>query len=395
MEIVGRSADCGEMYKMARVAKGKGRHGLERKEFVMKDSYVFYKDNLGKEYLEVFEQVEMYVLSQNVDEAATEERLGELLDIFLSAEKTGRSVSKITGNDIERFCKSFCSDFGTKNRILHVVDYFKSIAKVLVFVSVLDLVFYILEMAEGGEVDLLHSVSSLNVSGYIMGIFVVSVLMAVVNVVIRRAMFKMGRVSMKVFQGICCVVAVLSFLIVFSILGLEGTNWFACPIWVMLGVSAAYLVAYHFLRGRYVKRQKVKFLDMVNEEVGKEFPAEMEKKFLKAQKKNLKRGKGELSMEAFLEKEEKDVRLTEKIEILYYILPLAITLVTFIPTYLSGGFDGIVDMVVYVAIMLGIEYPLMFGMSKLGKSGLEERKKWIACKREELEQDAAGRNGQI
>lgn len=285
------------MYKMARVArvaKGKGRHGLERKEFVMKDSYVFYKDNLGKEYLEVFEQVEMYVLSQNVDEAATEERLGELLDIFLSAEKTGRSVSKITGNDIERFCKSFCSDFGTKNRILHVVDYFKSIAKVLVFVSVLDLVFYILEMAEGGEVDLLHSVSSLNVSGYIMGIFVVSVLMAVVNVVIRRAMFKMGRVSMKVFQGICCVVAVLSFLIVFSILGLEGTNWFACPIWVMLGVSAAYLVAYHFLRGRYVKRQKVKFLDMVNEEVGKEFPAEMEKKFLKAQKKELEEGEGRI-----------------------------------------------------------------------------------------------------
>ncbi len=355
----------------------------------MKDSYVFYKDHLGKEYLDVFDQIEMYVLSQNIDEATTEERRGELLDIFLSAEKTGRDVRKITGNDIEQFCKSFCSDFGTKNKILHVADYFKSIAKVLVFVSMLDLVFYVLEMAEGSEVDLLHSVSSLNVSGYVMGIFVVSLLMVVVNTVIRRLMFKTKRVSMKVFRGVCCAMAILGFVIIFSLLGMEGTNWFACPIWVMLGVSVTYLVAYHFLRGRHVRRQKVKFLDMVNEEVDKEFPAEMEKKFAKAQKKCRKRGKGELSLEAFLEKEEKDVRLTEKIEILYYILPPAITVVTFIPTYLSGGFDGIVDMVVYVAIMLGIEYPLMLGMSKLGKSGLEERKKWIACKREELEQDTS------
>lgn len=55
----------------------------------MKDSYIFYKDKLGKEYLAVFEQVELYVLSRNVDESAIEERLGELLDIFLSTEAAG------------------------------------------------------------------------------------------------------------------------------------------------------------------------------------------------------------------------------------------------------------------------------------------------------------------
>lgn len=47
---------------------------------------------------------------------------------------------------------------------------------------------------------------------------------------------------------------------------------------------------------------------MVQEESRKEFPKEMEKKFEKARKKSLKKGKGELSLEAFLDKEEKACR---------------------------------------------------------------------------------------
>ena len=76
----------------------------------MKDSYVFYKDKLNEEYRTVFDQIEMYVISQNIDENTVEDRLGELLDIFLSAGESGKDVHKITGNDLEHFCKTFCSD---------------------------------------------------------------------------------------------------------------------------------------------------------------------------------------------------------------------------------------------------------------------------------------------
>lgn len=102
----------------------------------MKDSYAFCSDRLDKEYLAVFEQVELYVQSQNVDDNTKEERLSELLDIFLSAAETGKPVQKITGNDMEQFCKTVCSDFGVKNRVLFILDFFRSIAKILVCLSV-------------------------------------------------------------------------------------------------------------------------------------------------------------------------------------------------------------------------------------------------------------------
>lgn len=90
----------------------------------MRDSYVLYKDRLNDEYRIVFDQVEMYVLSQNIEDAAIEERLGELLDIFFSAMERGKPVSEITDTRLESFCKTFCSDFGVKNRILHAPERF-------------------------------------------------------------------------------------------------------------------------------------------------------------------------------------------------------------------------------------------------------------------------------
>ena len=83
----------------------------------MKDSYFYYKDRLRGEYLSSFEQVEMYVLTQSFDEAAYEERLSQLLDVFLTAQESGRPAEKITGGDIQQFCRTFCSDLGIKNRI--------------------------------------------------------------------------------------------------------------------------------------------------------------------------------------------------------------------------------------------------------------------------------------
>ena len=41
----------------------------------MKNSYSFYKDKLNEEYLPVFDQVEMYPITQTIDEPAREDRL--------------------------------------------------------------------------------------------------------------------------------------------------------------------------------------------------------------------------------------------------------------------------------------------------------------------------------
>lgn len=349
----------------------------------MKDSYVFYMDKLEKEYLEAFGQIEMYVQSQGVDDNTKEERLGELLDIFLSASATGKSVKKITGNDMEQFCKTFCSDFGVKNRVLFLIDWFKSIAKVLIFVSVLDLIFPEPDVASVGGDNLWNHFSSLNISGYFIGIIVAGLFAAAVNIVLRRMMFKQKQVSMKILKAASVGGAVVSFIIIYFSLSLNTIRLFECPVWIVLAVSGIYLCLYELLRGRHIKREKVKFFDLVLKESSSEFAREMEKKYERARKKSVQRGKGELSLEAFLEKEEKDINLTEKMGALYYIFPVVITGAAFFITFCMGGFESNIDAAVYIAIMLTVQYPIMLSLWKLTKSGVKERRTWIAKKRGE------------
>lgn len=350
----------------------------------MKDSYVFYKDKLNKEYLAVFDQIEMYVLSQNVDENTSEERLGELLDIFLSAEESGKDVREITGNNLERFCKTFCSDFSAKHRMLHIAEWFRSIAKILAVISLLDIVSFLLDLEESSAADIWSTVSSVNISGYLIGILIAGTLGMTTNIVLRRIMFWSKRISMKLLRAASCAWAVAGFVIVFFILSSGSTDLPECPAWVVFLASCAYLLAYHLLWGRKVKRQKIRLFDLVYEDILKDMTKEMEKKYEKARRKNLKKGKGDLTLEAFLDREEKDCAKAEKIKYLYYILPVIVILAAVVPTYLAEGFDGISDGIIFIAILLVIEYSIMLGLWKVIRTGITARRAWLKATRDEI-----------
>ena len=351
----------------------------------MKDSYMFYTDKLGGEYKAVFERIEMYVQSRNIDEDMKEERLGELLDIFLSAAETGKPVRRITGNDLEQFCKTFCSDFGMKNRILFLLDWFKSIAKVLVIVSVLDLVFPETDAASGGNTGFWDSLSSLNLSGYFLGIVIAGIFAWAVNLALRRMMFRQKCVSMKILKAVSAAAAVSGFLIVWFFLSRNRKGLFSCPAWIVLSVSGAYLFLHYLLRGRHIRREKVKFFDLVQEESNGEFAKEMEKKFEKAKKRSLKKGKGELSLEEFLDKEEKDCDQTEKMGFIYYILPVAVTGGDFLLSYFTDGIESISDATAQAVLILAVQYPIMLGLFKIIKIGVAQRREWIRKKRNEAD----------
>ncbi len=353
----------------------------------MKDSYIYYEDKLGEEYKAVFGQIEMYVMSRNVDEDAAEERLGELLDIFLIAQDAGKPVREITGNNLESFCETFCSDFGMKNGFLHILQWMKSIAKVLVFISALDLFFAFLDALETEGTDFWNAmagITTFNISGYLIGIAIAGLFTMAVNIVIRRKMFKVKKVSMKHLRAVSCVSAILGFLIIYSMLSISETELFHCPAWVLLAVSCVYLLLYHLFYGRYNKRGKIKFLDLIEQETKKDFPAEMEKKFQKARKKNLKKGKGDLTLEAFLDKEEANCAKVEKQKILFYVLPVIAVAAAFLFTLQNEGFDSGTDMAIFLIIMLAVECPLMRGLWKLTSIGVKERRSWIQSKRSEL-----------
>lgn len=349
----------------------------------MKDSYVFYTDKLSADYRKAFDQVELYVQTQQIDELTREERMNELLDIFISAEEAGKPIERVVGKDIEAFCKAFCSEFDTSHRVLSFLDGLKVIAKTFVLVSLLDVFFLFLDWLDGAKIDLLSSLTSLNTSGFLLAILVTATLGFLSNFIIRRIMFKRKRISMKVLRAIPVVVAIVAFIVGFSVILFDIADFIACPVWLIFAIGALYLAIYYplsYKRLRRDKREKVRLTDMVNEEASKTFPAEMEKKYVNANKRSIKRGNGELSLEQFLEKEEKDCNRTEKTGWLYYILPIVITAVG----ALTGDFEGIADLLIYVGIMLAIEYSLMLWFWKIVKNGVKERRAWIKSKREAL-----------
>lgn len=354
----------------------------------MKDSYIFYKEKLEKEYLDVFEQVEWYALAQNVDSATREERLGELLDIFLSAQEAERPVSKLTGGNALQFCRAFCSDFGMKHRILGILDWFKTIAWFLFVVSVLDILGLFLDETGMDQTDFWSSMSSMNLSGYFIGCFLVAVIGMAINIITCHIMFRKKKVSMKLLRVFSLGGAVLSFAIILLFLNMNGTRLFDCPAWVVLVCCAAYLLIYYPTRGKQTKKQKIKFSDLVHEDVQKELTPIMEKKYEKARKKSLKKGKGELTMEAFLDKEERDCDRAERLWYMYYIFPGVLAVVVTLCIYMLEGFESYPDMCFFLCIVLVVIYPIELGIYKVLKNGMKENRAWVKAKREELEQEA-------
>lgn len=354
----------------------------------MKDSYAFYKDKLSGEYKEVFDKTEMYVLSQNADNDTTEERLGELLDVFLSAEESGKPVEKIVGNDLEGFCRSVCSDFSLKNRLLDFADFFKVIAWVLFFSSLSNLMYSINSLLHGEGLDLWSERGDF-LLGYFASVFASWAITAALNALTCRLMFRSKSFSVKKLTAIKLTATISTFLIVYVILiNLNIGVRFYCPYWVILTCVTAYLLFYYFAIKKRSKRRKIKFTDLVSEEMRKDFPEEMEKKLEKARRKSLKKGKGELSVEEFLDKEEKECGKSEKLKALYYCFPPVISVLVFLMIYFTDGFVSVIDVIIFFVICLAVEYLIMVCMWRIVKSGITQRREWIAKKREEIKREA-------
>lgn len=213
----------------------------------MKDSYTYYKDKLNTEYKEAFEQVELYVFTQYVNESLREERLSDILDSFLSAQEKEKPVQKITGSNMERFCKTFCSDFGIKNRILNILDWLKFIAWVIFIVSMVDIVF---SLWEGPNLW-----RPLFFANYLIVIFIGWVAMTLTNYILFcRSMFKTKKVSIQTYNIVILVEALAlgagSFLILKNVV----PSFLEPPLWAVALFSCLYLAIYYSLLGKRLKR---------------------------------------------------------------------------------------------------------------------------------------------
>lgn len=316
----------------------------------MKDSYIFYKDKLKGEYKDAFEQIELYVNSQSVDTIVREDRLSSLIDSFLLAQEEEKPVRKIVGDDIKSFCRLFCSDMGTKNKILNILDIIRNIAWFELVLALGNLFYF-----DWSTLVFWTAGTDFNAVGYFLAISVGFALSSVIHAVVRRLMFNKRKINMNLLKGIFYfslgAIMVLQ-LIIFG----KNQIFIKCPLWLVIALSMAYLAVYYILnfkRFRDDKREKISFFEKVNEESNQDFEKVLLSRFERINKRNRKKGKPEISMEEFLEKEEKDCVTSEKIQYVFLVIPVVMT----VNMYFTGQFEnGIIDMAIFFVMCFAIEY---------------------------------------
>lgn len=354
----------------------------------MRDSYTLYQDKLQGEYLEAFKQINLYFGTQQVDDDTKEEYMGDLLDIFLITQEEGKPVEKITGKNLEHFCKSFCSNLTWKQKVLKVLDRLKIMAWFTFLMAAPELLFSIGDIVNG-KVNIFELTSDINIFGYILGFCMVDIVAAITDAITKKVMFKIKKVSMMILQIIIIVLAIVSF-IAYLILYFGDSIW-DIPLWSAALVSGLYLLLYYIFNKKRLdsrKEHEVNFWDEIKKETefntdsDNLFAQEIEKRWEKRNKKRLKQGKQAFTREEILALEEAEILKAEANQWAYWLFPIVI-IVGFL---IFGEFETQTDMYWFAGIMLVVEYVLMALFWKVAKSGNINTRKWIEAERKKLTQ---------
>ncbi len=351
----------------------------------MKDSYVFYKDKLDAHYKPVFEQIELYVSTRNIDESTLEERLGDLLDIFISAQEAQKPVEQIVGHNLERFCKTFCADLGVKNRIFGILDLLKTAAWMLAICVGVDLLFLFLDAESGGQIDFWHVHTSEMPGVYVTALLMAYIVVSATNLIIQHIMFKTKRFSTRALNIVLWVEALALYAGMVLAMTHYDVDPLPVPAWVVVVVSCGYLLVYYLLCGKRDKRAKITLTELAQPQLNSEIDSVMQKQFEKAKKKALKKGKGELTMQEFLDKQEAECAKLPAIKRFYIGFPIFLVAISYVWTYLSGGFESVLDSALFLVVMLAVEGLLMGFLWKVVKSGMQARLAWVKEKRASLD----------
>ena len=109
----------------------------------------------------------------------------------------------------------------------------------------------------------------------------------------------------------------------------------------------------------------------------------MDKRFEEQRKKSIIKGKGELTLEAFLDNEERDCDRAKNILFIYFPLPIIATALAYLYTSLIDGF-GRTNHIVYVCVLFILSSVVIFLSFKSSKKSIASRRAWIIAKREEI-----------
>lgn len=336
-------------------------------------NYTLLKDELQGEYKQAFDKVEIYSGVRNIDSRTEDEMMMNLLDMLLTAQKEGKPAEKIVGKDIGIFCKEYFGGYGWKNRLQELP---KLIYRLMWVIFVFCLIEVFVRM---GEKDFQLTTDTTDVSAYFLGLFGSMVLITLLNCLVRPLVFRWKRFSSTMYSWLY-IIAFLA--LIFGGTYLLGDRELNIRLFPMTILSGLYVLGYMTVRAvwRYqiygsIRKPKEDFEQSLGEEiiedVERELPLELVKRYEKKNGRREKRGKVPVTPEEYMEKLKKETNMVLKIGKTAILLIVAFCVGV---GALEGICNGVLNGLILGSILLLCEIPVLLFIRFLNR-GMEVRKR--------------------
>jgi len=339
----------------------------------MKQSYILLEDKLNKEYKEVFERIDIYGNTHFIDSDVQSGKMMELLDSMLEAQNDGQSVSVIVGNDIDKFCKEFYSDYTVENRIREVPE---RLFKLATFLLIIELIDFIIGLTDGEGI-----LRNTDLSPYFIGITGGIIVDTIVFLLIRPLIDRFKKIK-PFFWNLCMALMVIIMVMFLIFIPTDDKFTMNIKSIVPIAVTAAYILIYLIfriiinyrkygtfkIRTKKKEKEEISFRDAIYEGMNleNELPRGWLKDYKKKNDKAVKKGKTPVNEAAYLENISKkyDIKRVTKQNMCIFV---GMTIILISGMWIAGQFESVSDGLIYSGLMCVIEGGLLRFFNKSAK----------------------------
>lgn len=343
--------------------------------------YIIYKKELTDEYLAAFDKAQLYVEVYNLSGKDIDEALNNLLDMLLAAQNDKKPVSKIVGNDIERFCKSYFSEYDIKSKLLLYAQALYRMAWVIFVIEAIELIALLSAQGNDGIWDI-----NTDITGYIYGFAVTYIAFGILLLILKPFVFKSKKLTADKMENVSCIVLFIC-IIAAIMLPVKFDLMLEMPLLPLLIAAAFYIIIYFIARSVYrfrsygsIRKKKEKgeftYSDVFKESLKEgmlEGTAEgLLKKYNSMKNRAEKKGR-EYTIEEYTKKFEKSLRFEKKIDKYsmrsLWVYPWLVVAVV----YFFEGYEDYIDVLVFFIIMCIVTVVMVRPWFKLCNKVTNER----------------------
>lgn len=309
---------------------------------------------LEGEYRTAFQKIDMYATVNGVEQY--EERVLNIYDMLMEAQKRNDDVEKVIGNDIEEFCKAYFQPEKSEYSCVEKLGNISGTLKLWVIFLIIDILF---------EIEYTSNIFAMksNMFPFVLGSVVALLCFIVGKFVITPIIFKKKKISPAAMS--------FSILAMFIVSVIAGTVFFGhieimIPTWIVLTLIVGILVLYAIACWRLKKKGiKLNKEDKSEKAIKKAFEQEvnkkstmkiiapvMEKRYQRIKKRKAKRGL-DYTMKDFQALIHKEGKLNKVLDIIMIIIIVIIVAVPVIDSILAEEYLLAVILVVAVG---AVEY---------------------------------------